>query len=74
MKRCKFCQMGTDGKYSVAEFQNPEIEEQHVAVGVYEGLLTIRFELEGAPITLETEINYCPVCGRKYEEREKRPC
>lgn len=73
MKRCKFCQPSDDyGTHSVAEFRNPDDTSQSITMDVYGGFLAVGFVLDGELKTLRQRIEYCPICGRKYEEDERK--
>ncbi len=72
MKHCKFCQPSNAfGEHSVAEYRNPDDATQCITVDVYGGFLTIGFMMDGEKKTLEQRIEYCPICGRQYEEEER---
>lgn len=68
MKRCKFCTSDAFGNHAVADYQNPDNPLRCITVDVYGGNLTIGFVLDGEMKTLQQRIEYCPICGRKYEE------
>lgn len=69
---CGFCHAGEDGMYSMFSFEHPTDPRCRAMVSFYDGTLVIEIDQPGEENTqrLSSAINYCPICGRRFDEDE----
>lgn len=67
---CEWCKPNAEGEYSMSAFVNPNNPAQEAMLSVYGGKIVMEIRLPGCaqPARMAVKINYCPMCGRKFDE------
>lgn len=69
---CGFCHAGEDGMYSMFSFEHPTDPQCKAMVSFCDGMMVIEIDRSSEENVqrLSSTINYCPICGRRFEEDE----
>ena len=69
-KNCNWHNPDKEGKYSCARFESPD-GKQTIDMYFNGAQITLHMELGGTEaVQMNYPINFCPVCGRKFDTAE----